>query len=200
MDTVEELLKITSGNEQVTQNTSGNFNSNVIKSTTKSAKDDEELKDRASNRNQREEFTKKILIMMACELIFIAFLLLGVFVVPFYNSLAPKIQINLPPLFITSSIILALAFIYKFLGNFTIIIYKSFNIPIAKILKLLFVLIILFVLNIMHRQPYTLYYSPIHLSENIINMILYASITVFVKTTILAGLIINGLYDVLKKK
>lgn len=55
-------------------------------------------------------------------------------------------------------------------------------------------------MNIMERHPYTIYIQPILMSDTIINIILWASVSVFVKTTILAGMIISGLYDALKLK
>lgn len=55
-------------------------------------------------------------------------------------------------------------------------------------------------MNIMERHPYIIYIQPILMSDTIINIILWASVSVFVKTTILAGMIISGLYDALKLK
>lgn len=74
----------------------------------KLAKDDEDIKDSVSNRQQREEFTRKILLMMACEILFIAFLLTGIFIVPYINAIGPIIEINLPPLFFTGSLIIGM--------------------------------------------------------------------------------------------
>lgn len=142
--------------------------------------------------------------MMACELSFIAFLLLGVFLTPYMNSLNPRIQINLPPLFFSFSLVVILVVSYKFISYIPLIRIKhkntSIELPIEKIFKYFSIILFFIIINCMSRHPYTFYFEPIELSENIINMIIYASITVFIKTTILAGLIIRGLYDALKNK
>lgn len=83
----------------------------------KLAKDDEDIKDSVSNRQQREEFTRKILLMMACEILFIAFLLTGIFIVPYINAIGPIIEINLPPLFFTGSLIIGMIATYKYLDH-----------------------------------------------------------------------------------
>lgn len=181
-----------------TFSTSPISNSRIQKPT--KAIDDEDIKDKVSNRNQRERFTKGILFMMACELIFIAILLFGIFTVPFINSLAPRIQINLPPLFFTFSLCTAMIFTYNFLNNIPELKFKGNNYQIKKIFKYSCIILLIILMNAMPRQPYTLHFQQINLSDSIINIILYASVSVFVKTTVLAGLIITGLYDVLKKK
>ena len=173
---------------------------NVIKSTQKAAFDDEDLKDRASNRNQREEFTKKIILMMASEIIFIALLLFGIFLVPYINALAPQIILHLPPVFLSVSIVIGMIALYKWSEYVPVITISNYEIPLCKILKLLFIMGFLLLINILPRKSYVINFDKIVLSDNVINVILYAAVSVFIKTTILAGLIITGLYDVLKKK
>lgn len=203
--TIEDLLKLTSGNEHVTKRNVNNFNDIVEFPRKEQLKNDEDLKDRVSNRSQRENFTKSILIMMAFELIFIAILIFGVFLTPYINALAPRVQLNLPPVFFTICLITLLMVTYKFLNFIPTITISKDNkfriyIDFENIFKYISILIVIITINCMKRHPYILNFEPINLSENIINMIIYASITVFIKTTVLAGMIITGLYDVLKKK
>lgn len=166
----------------------------------KPAKDDEDIKDRISNRQQREEFTRQILLMMACEVFFIALLLTGIFIVPYINALSPKIQINLPPIFYTSSLIVGMIVTYKYLDHVPPISIMSNKIEIKKIFKFVCIIGVLVLMNTMERHPYTLYIQSIVMSDTIINIILWACVSVFVKTTVLAGLIISGLYEDLKIK
>lgn len=166
----------------------------------KLAKDDEDIKDSVSNRQQREEFTRKILLMMACEILFIAFLLTGIFIVPYINAIGPIIEINLPPLFFTGSLIIGMIATYKYLDHIPPISIKNNKIEVKKIFKFICIIGLLIAMNIMERHPYTIYIQPILMSDTIINIILWASVSVFVKKTILAGMIISGLYDALKLK
>lgn len=166
----------------------------------KLAKDDEDIKDSVSNRQQREEFTRKILLMMACEILFIAFLLTGIFIVPYINAIGPIIEINLPPLFFTGSLIIGMISTYKYLDHIPPISIKNNKIEVKKIFKFICIIGLLIAMNTMERHPYTIYIQPILMSDTIINIILWASVSVFVKTTILAGMIISGLYDALKLK
>lgn len=97
----------------------------------KLAKDDEDIKDSVSNRQQREEFTRKILLMMACEILFIAFLLTGIFIVPYINAIGPIIEINLPPLFFTGSLIIGMISTYKYLDHIPPISIKNNKIEVV---------------------------------------------------------------------
>ena len=73
-----------------------------------------QLADLISNRIQREEFTKQIILIMCAEIAFIAVLILGVFFTSYINSLSPQITINFPPIFLTLSLILVYVYLYKF--------------------------------------------------------------------------------------
>ncbi len=196
--TMDNLLKIKAADEVVKKLPIKNDTD--IEGGYKLAQDDEDIKDSVSNRQQREEFTRKILFMMACELTFIAFLLGGIFIVPYLNALVPKLQINLPPLFFTGSLIIGMMVTYKYLDHIPPIPLKNNKIEIKKIFKFICIIGLLITMNTMERHPYTIYIHPIVMTDTVINIILWASVSVFIKTTILAGLVINGLYDALKSK
>ena len=89
---------------------------------------------------------------------------------------------------------------YKYLDHIPPISIKNNKIEVKKIFKFICIIGLLIAMNIMERHPYTIYIQPILMSDTIINIILWASVSVFVKTTILAGMIISGLYDALKLK
>lgn len=152
----------------------------------------ETIEDLKSNREQREKFTKRIIIIMCAELTFIALLISGVFITPFLNSLAPSISINLPPIFLTLTVFATYIFVYKF----TDILSDRMKYSIRLILT-----ICLFVyLNHFPREHHVISFLPVELTPKIINMILYTALAVFAKTTFLAGYIIKGLYEALNKK
>lgn len=152
----------------------------------------EQVLDLQSNRDQREKFTRQIIVIMCAELIFIAILILGVFITPFINSLAPKISLNCPPLFITLTLFSAYIYLYK---QVTI-----FSKKVKFWIRMFATAILLFLLNYFARDYHAMYFDTINLAPNLINMILYTSLAVFVKTTFLAGYIIKGLYDALNRK
>lgn len=152
----------------------------------------EQVLDLQSNRDQREKFTKQIIVIMCAELIFIATLILGVFITPFINSLAPKISFNCPPLFITLTLLSAYIYLYK---QVTI-----FSKRVKFWIRMLGTILFLSLLNYFARDYHAIYFETIQLAPNLINMILYTALAVFVKTTFLAGYIIKGLYDALNGK
>lgn len=149
------------------------------------------VKDLQSNRNQRESFTKQILIVMCSELVFTALLIFGVFITPFINSLAPKISFNFPPLFLTLTMTCGYVYLYRQL--------KKYNIKWCNIAKIGLTILYIVLLNYFARDYHAVYFKDIYLSENIINMILSTSLAIFIKTTVLAGFIIKGLYEALKQ-
>ncbi len=152
----------------------------------------EHISDLQSNRTQRESFTKQILVVMCLELFFTALLIFGVFITPFVNSLAPRISFNLPPLFLTITITCGYIYLYRQL--------KKYDIKSNNITKIILTILYIIFLNYFARENHVICFERIYLSENIINMILYTALAIFIKTTVLAGYIINGLYEALKQE
>lgn len=152
----------------------------------------ETIEDLKSNREQREKFTKRIIIIMCAELVFIALLIFGVFITPFINALAPEISLNLPPLFFTLTIIIGYFYLYKFV--------EDASKTVKNLVRLILTIGLLTYLNHFPRELHTITFSTIELTPKIINMILYTALAVFAKTTFLASYIIKGLYEALNKK
>lgn len=152
----------------------------------------QETQDKISNRNLREKIAYKISIMMLCELLFIFALLLGIFVVPYLNALAPVLCINLPPLVLTITLITATVFIFGLLNK-----WQS---GLAIAVKILLVIAVFATINLCPRISWSFDIQPIVLSKDIIQLILLVTETIFVKTTILAGFIITGLFKDLKSE
>lgn len=163
------------------------------------------IKDRITNRDQRIKISRKVFFMMVCEVSVVGFLLLGLFSVPYINALVPKISINMPPLFLSFSIILGYCLVVKYIDlipNF----YTSCKrmhlrkicVNISAIIKVLCLILIFVVLNILPRKHYILNFQQIELSEAIINLILYTALAVFCKTAFLGHYIIKALYDLMK--
>lgn len=150
----------------------------------------EHIQDLKSNRSQRESFTRQILIVMCSELAFTALLIFGVFLTPFINSLAPKISFNFPPLFLTLTMTCCYVYLYRQL--------KKYNIKWCNITKIGLTILYIVLLNYFARDYHAIYFKEIYLSEKIINMILSTALAIFIKSTVLAGFIIIGLYEVLK--
>lgn len=157
---------------------------------------DDELKEKirnsASNRNLRERISYKISIMMLCELVFTGFLLFGIFIVPFCNALTPTITIDIPPIIHSLSVIL--------FGILTWVILNKYDSLISDCLKILLVLFCLLSINMVPKTHWSVSNSPIILSKDIIQLILLITETIFVKTTVLAGFIITGLFKAAKEQ
>lgn len=167
----------------------------------------EKLKNSQSDRNLREGIENKISIMMICELAFTGILLFGIFSVPYLNSLAPVIKFNTPPLFITLSILVIFIYLYKFVNSLPFVRIscrklklKKTSIDLSLLLKFMITALALLIINIYPREPHTINFNPIILPENIIRLILLLAETVFVKTTVLIGMIIAGLFQNENKK
>lgn len=146
---------------------------------------DAQYQDLISNRKQREEFTKQIVIIMCVELLCIGILILGVFTVPFINAFAPKLSINLPPVFLTITTFIAYFYFW--------ITYKS------RTFRSVITIALLIFLNYFGRISHEIHFTHITLSDELIHVILWTALAVFVKTTILAGYIIKGLYTALNQ-
>lgn len=172
---------------------------------------DEELKkqnvlDRKLNRQQRYKIAKKIFWMMVIELIVIGCLLWGLFLVPYFNALKPRIIINLPPIFLTFSLIICYIFISRYIDILPDIYITSKKMHLKKtklktniIVKTLCIIGFFILINFFPRKTYYIFYETIQLSTEITNLILYTSIAVFVKTTILGKDIIKTLYELMKQ-
>ena len=162
---------------------------------------EEVKKDRASNRNLRETITSKISIMMIIELVFISLVLFGIFVVPYLNALSPQITLNLPPVMLTITGVFTVGFIFNTLSKLpTIKFQEKWQVNLASIGKIILAIIVFALVNFMPRKPWVISYEEIHLSPDIIKMILLITETVFVKTTVLAGMIIHGLFKIKKEE
>ena len=166
----------------------------------------ERVLDSISNREQREKFTKQIIIIMCSEIAFIALLILGVFLTSYLNAFAPSISFNFPPIFITVSIVFSYFYLYKYtevLPNIRIackqIKFRKHEFSTQHGARVLLTIALLASLNIFARQHHVITFDKIILSDSIVNIILYTALAVFIKTTILARYIIKGLYDALNK-
>lgn len=167
----------------------------------------EVVRDSISNRNQREKFTKQIISIMCYELIFIAFLISIVLFVQFFNALAPKITMNLPPIFISLLLFISYAYLSKYsecLPDVRIsskaLNFKKHTFSLTQIIKPILLVMLIIILSCLPREKHIIYYNLIDLTPDIVHMILYTALAVFVKTTFLASYIIKGLYDALNKK
>lgn len=172
-------------------------NDNILK--------EQNIKDREINRIQRERIAKKIFFMMSLELIITAFLVIGIFLVPFINSLSPQITLNSPPIFYTISLLVCYAFIYNKMDcipNIKIankhICLKKTEINCKCFLRILLFLFLIFILNYMPRKAYIFTYQTISLDPEIINLVFGASIAIITKTTILGRDIVKTLYELMK--
>lgn len=162
--------------------------------------------DRKLNREQRERIAKKIFWMMVWEVAVIGILLLGLFCVPFLNALGSKITINLPPVFLTLSIIIGYLFLVRYI-DFLPDIYISWKkIKLRKtkiktnvVIKALFIISFFVFINILPRKSYIFIIEQIQLSSDIIKLILWTGLAVFTKTTILGKAIIKTLYELMKQ-
>ena len=106
---IQNLLGEPQGSREVEVDPKG-YPSKQIESTTQKVDTDAELKkqnvlDRELNRQQRERIAKKLFLMMIYEVAVIGFLLVGLYLIPIFTALGPKITINMPPIFLTLSIV-----------------------------------------------------------------------------------------------
>lgn len=207
---IKQLLKQTK--DTATAITTENCTTMDSPKDTFSLKNDDEslflhqnIEDRITNRDQRVKIAKKIFIMMVWEVSVVGFLLLLLFAVPYINSTAPIIKINLPPVFLSLSFIICYCFIIKYidlLPNISIsckyIHLRKTSINISAICKVVCIVFIFVLLNLYPRKSYVFYFQEIQLSESITNLILYTAIAVFGKTTYLGHCIIKSLYDLMK--
>ncbi len=183
----------------------------TVENATERIDTDTELKkqnvlDRKLNREQRERIAKKIFWMMVWEVAVIGILLLGLFCVPFLNALGPQITINLPPVFLTLSIIIGYLFLVRYIDFLPdiYISWKKIKLPKTKIktnvlIKALFIISFFVFINILPRKSYIFIIEQIQLSSDIIKLILWTSLAVFTKTTILGKAIIKTLYELMKQ-
>lgn len=172
---------------------------------------DDELKrenvlDRKLNRAQRERIAKKIFWMMVWEIVVIGMLLTGIFLVPFINALTPTITINFPPIFLTLSVAITCLFLVRYidlLPNIRVtckeIKLKKTTIKTNVVFKAIMLIVFLFFINLLPRKSYAFTLENIQLSSEIIKLILWTSLAVFTKTTILGKEIIKTLYELMKQ-
>lgn len=162
--------------------------------------------DRKLNREQRERIAKKIFWMMVWEVAVIGVLLFGLFCVPFINALGPQIIINLPPVFLTLSIIIGYLFLVRYIDLLPDIYISWKKIKLRKtkiktnvIIKAIFLISFFIFINVLPRKSYDFTINQIYLSSEIIKLILWTGLAVFTKTTILGKAIIKTLYELMKK-
>ncbi len=182
----------------------------AVENATERIDTDTELKkqnvlDRKLNREQRERIAKKIFWMMVWEVAVIGVLLFGIFLVPFINTLGPKITINLPPVFLTLSMIIGYLFLVRYI-DFLPDIYisckkiklRKTKIKINVIIKTILLISFFSFINILPRKSYIFIIEQIQLSSDIIKLILWTGLAIFTKTTILGKAIIKTLYELMK--
>ena len=162
--------------------------------------------DRKLNREQRERIARRIFLMMVWEVAIIGILLTGLFLVPFLNALSPQITLHLPPIFLSLSLLICYLLISKnidLLPDFKIsckqINLKKTTCNTSKILKVFLIIIFFIIINFLPRKPYYFTYEYIHLSSDIIKLILYTGLAIFVKSTVLSKDIIKTLYELMKQ-
>ncbi|HSA06773.1 MAG TPA: hypothetical protein P5556_06310 [Candidatus Gastranaerophilales bacterium] len=177
---------------------------NVIKSSSEPIIDDtnlgQEIEDKKSNRGLRESISNKIFIMMASELIFIGIILTGLFLIPVLNAFSPTITIKFPNLFAfllcIPFIIYALKLIHKIPEvkfSSKCLQLKTQYIPFKDFVKFGFISVLL-ILFWNQSSPKTFSFETINCAENITTTIILVAETIFVKTAVLAGMIIHGLF------
>lgn len=209
---IEDLLRERQATATaITSENCTTMESSTISDKVSLKKDDESLflyqniEDRITNRDQRVRIARKIFIMMVWEVSVVGFLLLGLFAVPYINATAPIIKINLPPIFLSLSIIVCYCFIIKYIDLLPNIFISCKFLHLRKTIvnisalgKAACIISIFILLNILPRKSYILHFQQIQLSESITDLILYTAIAVFGKTTYLGHCIIKSLYDLMK--
>ena len=182
-----------------------------VEDTTRKIDTDAQLKeqnvlDRQLNRQQRERIAKKIFVMMVCEVAIIGLLLVGLFCIPIFTSFGPRVTINLPPIFLTLSIIICYLFIVRYIDQLPNCFFtwkevrlKRTEIKINSIIKTILIIAITIIVNVLPRKSYVFYFNDIQLSPDIIKLILWTGLAVFTKTTILGKDIIKTLYELMKQ-
>ena len=206
---IQKLLGEPEGSREVEVDPKG-YPSEQIESTTQKVDTDAELKkqnvlDRELNRQQRERIAKKLFLMMIYEVAVIGFLLVGLYLIPIFTALGPKITINMPPIFLTLSIVACYLLIVRYieqLPDFSFawkrIRLKKTEIKTNTLIKTIAIITIFYIVNIMPRKSYVFYFNDIQLSSDIIKLILWTGLAVFTKTTILGKDIIKTLYELMK--
>lgn len=207
---IQDLLGAPKAHKKVDVEPTG-YLSEQIESTTQKVDTDAELNkqnvlDRELNRQQRERIAKKLFLMMIYEVAVIGFLLVGLYLIPILTALGPKITINLPPIFLTLSMVACYLLIVRYIEQLPDISFawkrirlKKTKIKTNTLIKTLVVIIIFYIANIMPRKSYVFYFNDIQLSSDIIKLILWTGLAVFTKTTILGKDIIKTLYELMKQ-
>lgn len=207
---IQDLLGAPKAHKKVDVEPTG-YLSEQIESTTQKVDTDAELNkqnvlDRELNRQQRERIAKKLFLMMIYEVAVIGFLLVGLYLIPILTALGPKITINLPPIFLTLSMVACYLLIVRYieqLPDFSFawkrIRLKKTKIKTNTLIKTIAIITIFYIVNIMPRKSYVFYFNDIQLSSDIIKLILWTGLAVFTKTTILGKDIIKTLYELMKQ-
>lgn len=207
---IQDLLGAPKAHKKVDVEPTG-YLSEQIESTTQKVDTDAELNkqnvlDRELNRQQRERIAKKLFLMMIYEVAVIGFLLVGLYLIPILTALGPKITINLPPIFLTLSMVACYLLIVRYieqLPDFSFawkrIRLKKTKIKTNTLIKTFAIITIFYIVNIMPRKSYVFYFNDIQLSSDIIKLILWTGLAVFTKTTILGKDIIKTLYELMKQ-
>lgn len=207
---IQDLLGVPKEHKDVDVESTG-YPSEQIESTTQKVDTDAELKkqnvlDRELNRQQRERIAKKLFLMMVYEVAVIGFLLMGLYLIPIFTALGPKITINLPPIFLTLSMVVCYLLIVRYIEQLPDFYFSWKRIRLKKtkiktntLIKTLAIITIFYIVNIMPRKSYVFYFNDIQLSSDIIKLILWTGLAVFTKTTILGKDIIKTLYELMKQ-
>lgn len=186
---------------------------------------EEDKKDQQSNRTLRERITPQIFWMMVIELVFIAGLIISLVSVPFINALGPVIKISLPPIIKISSLIVGFIYIFYNLKKypddkeFKIFQSDGFRIPCKykrktkifnifkfeinihiRFLKIVTIGTCMLLINLFSRSDHIFTINDIYLSNETLKIIMLIIETIFVKTTLLAGFIIHGLFKTTPNK
>lgn len=207
---IQDLLGAPKAHKKVDVEPTG-YLSEQIESTTQKVDTDAELNkqnvlDRELNRQQRERIAKKLFLMMIYEVAVIGFLLVGLYLIPILTALGPKITINLPPIFLTLSMVACYLLIVRYIEQLPDISFawkrirlKKTKIKTNTLIKTIAIITIFYIVNIMPRKSYVFYFNDIQLSSDIIKLILWTGLAVFTKTTILGKDIIKTLYELMKQ-
>lgn len=165
----------------------------------------EVIKDSSSNRNLREIVTSKIFLMMSLELVFIAGLLTFIFIVPYLNAIGPNLTITIPPIYVLLSILVVTIFVYLSIDRIGGVSFENgpyyikfgkflISIKFSWLFKVILIIVACVIGGFVPSKQYALTFAPIILSNETLHMILLIAETVFIKTAILAGIIIKGLF------
>ena len=154
----------------------------------------EELKNIKSYRTLREDLARKIYLMMSWELIITGFIVIVIFSIPFLNALKPAIQFRTPPVMTSIAIIAYTVTIYHCLRKMSHDENCKWKYNLIHGLKGFCIIACIFFLTNSSMCTRVITYTEIASDNKVIELIFVLAENIFVKTAILVGFIIKGLF------